>query len=113
MLTDVDLRRCLFAVVELHERQRRKDAPVRASWTPEMIEKLCRAIAEVSRPRQPEAGGKPHSNHELLSARQVSTRLGWCVRRVQRRAPELGGELIGGRWMFNAESIDEHLGGRQ
>jgi len=115
MLTERDLRRALFCVIELHERQRRKEAPGRAPWTPEMIEKLCRAIAEVSQPRQSEADGKSHSKHadKLLTARQVSARLGWGVRRVQRRAAELGGELIDGRLLFSSAAIDEHTGGTQ
>lgn len=115
MLTEQDLRRILFSVIELHERQRRKEAPMRAPWTPELIEKVCRAITEVSRPRQSKTRGQSHSKHadKLLSARQVSTRLGWSVRRVQRRAAKLGGELVDGRWMFSVAAIDEHLGGSQ
>lgn len=112
-MTEQDLRRILFCVVELHERQRRKEAPMRAPWTPEMIEKLCAAIAETSRPRQLATRSRPHLRREekLLSARQVSEWIGWGIRRVQRHAPELGGELVDGRLLFRAAAIDEHLGG--
>lgn len=115
MLTEQDLRRVLFCVIELHERQRRKEAPMRAPWTPELIEKVCRAVGEMSRPRQSRTRGRSHSRHadKLLSARQVSERIGWNVRRVQRHGPELGGELVDGRWMFSAAAIDEHLAGRR
>lgn len=115
MLTDVDLRRCLFAVIELHERQRRKEAPRRASWTREMIEKLVAAITEVSQPRQATLSAPSCSEHAdlLLSARQVSARLGWSLRRVQRHAAELGGRLVDGRLVFSVDAIDEHLGGSQ
>lgn len=114
MLTEEDLRRVLFCVIEQHERQRRKEAPMRAPWTPELIQKVCGAIGEMSRARQSRTRGQSHSRREekLLSARQVSERIGWNVRRVQRHAPELGGKLVGGRLLFRAAAIDEHLGGR-
>jgi hypothetical protein len=113
MLTEQDLRRVLFCVIEQHERQRRKEVPMRAPWTPEMIEKICGAIGEMSRPRQSRTRGPSHSTHadKLLSARQVSERIKWNVRRVQRHAPELGGKLVDGRWTFSASAIDEHLEG--
>jgi hypothetical protein len=115
VLTERDLRRVLFCVIELHERPRRNEAPMRAPWTPEMIEKLCGAIAEVSRPRQPKTRGQSHLRREekLLSARQVSERIGWSVRKVQRRYKHLGGEFVDGRLLFSAAAIDEHLGGSQ
>lgn len=114
MLTEEDWRRVLFAVIELHERQRRKEAPMRAPWTPELIQKVCGAIGEMSRPRQSRTRDRSQSRREenLLSARQVSERIGWNVRRVQRHAPELGGDLVDSRWMFSAAAIDEHLGGQ-
>jgi hypothetical protein len=115
VLTEEDLRRLLFCVIEQHERQRRNEVPMRAPWTREMIEKICGAIGDTSRPRQSRTRGRSHSTHadKLLSARQVSDRIGWNVRRVQRHAAELGGELVDGRLLFKAAAIDEHLGGVQ
>lgn len=115
MLNETDLRRILFCVIEQHERQRRKEVPMRAPWTDEMIGKLCSAIAESSRPRQYDEAPQRHSKHadKPLSARQVSARLGWSLRKVQRHAAELGGELVGGRLLFSAAAINEHVGGAQ
>ena len=112
-LTQIDLRHALYCVIEQHNRQLRKEVKNPVPWTSTTIEKLCGAIAKMSQPRQSEPDHLPQSKHadELLSARQVSARIGWDRRRVQRHAELLGGELIDGRWMFSATAVDEHIEG--
>ena len=47
----------------------------------------------------------------LFMSDAVTDLLGWSLRKVQRRAAKLGGELIGGRLLFATAAIDEHIGG--
>jgi hypothetical protein len=46
--------------------------------------------------------------HEWLGSREVATMLLLSPRQVQRHAGELGGRLIGGRWMFNRSATEAH-----
>lgn len=40
-----------------------------------------------------------------VGTRLVAQQLGWTERKVQRHAEELGGVLVGSRWVFNADRI--------
>jgi hypothetical protein len=48
------------------------------------------------------------SVHEWLISREVATMLQISPRQVQRLAGELGGRLIGGRWVFNRSAVEAH-----
>lgn len=50
------------------------------------------------------AGGQLEMSR-LIGASQAAVILGWKTRQVQRRATELGGELIDGRWLFHMDTI--------
>lgn len=44
---------------------------------------------------------------------QAATELGLSKRQTRRLAPALGGKLIGGRWLLDAQAIREHTEGRK
>jgi hypothetical protein len=111
-LSEDDLRHCLFAVIEQRAALHRGKFIGPAPRPDELIRKLFSELAELSRPRHSERRDLPDLQHDRwLTSQEVAERIGWNVRRVQRRAPELGGELISGRLLFSAATIDEHLEG--
>jgi hypothetical protein len=108
MLTEVDLRRCLFAVIELRAAMQRGQF-VGVSWADEMIAKLT---TELARARQSRDGDLPPSDDEdWLTSREASAILGWPLRTVQRHADKLGAISNGGRYFFLASAIREHVEG--
>jgi helix-turn-helix protein len=53
-----------------------------------------------------EADEVGQSAHEWFDSREVATMLLISPRQVQRLAGELGGRLVGGRWVFNRSAIE-------
>lgn len=43
---------------------------------------------------------------------EAARRLGLSKRQTQRLAPKLGGRIIGGRWLLDAEAVAEHSKGQ-
>ena len=43
---------------------------------------------------------------------EAATRLGLSKRQIRRRAAQLGGRKIGGRWLLDEHAIREHIEGR-
>lgn len=53
------------------------------------------------------AGTNPPGSEgmEYVGTRIAAQRLGWSMKKVARNAERLGGRLIGGRWLFPADTI--------
>ena len=103
-LAESDLRRLLFAVVELHNRR-----PGPPRWTADLI-RLLRNELELSRTRQPEDTDLQDSTHDI-GTREVAEMLGWHIRRVQRNYKQLGGVRVGNSFVFHRATVLEHLRG--
>jgi hypothetical protein len=48
-----------------------------------------------------------------VTIEQAATMLELSKRQTQRLAPQLGGKIIAGRWLLDADAIAEHLEGRK
>lgn len=111
MLSEDQLRQCLFCAVEERRARERGKPPGLARWNDELIRALVDELA-LSRTRQSDNAIQPHSKYDdWISAREVSAMTGWNIRRVQRHAAALGARKIGGRLMFPASMIREHIEG--
>jgi hypothetical protein len=111
-LTADDYRLVLYCVVEENEDRRRgKLGDVRR--TEKLIAKIVDELAEMARKRQPEAADLRPLTHDddALGSREVAALLGTSVRTVQRRADELGGQLVGHSYVFSRSTIREHIAG--
>jgi hypothetical protein len=108
MLTEVDLRRCLFAVIELRAAMQRGQF-VGVSWADEMIAKL---MTELSSERHSGSGDLSRLTHDdRIGSAAVAVMTGWHIRKVQRDHKKLGGEKIGNSIVFRESVIREHLEG--
>jgi hypothetical protein len=112
-LTEEQLRRCLFCVIEEHTARHRDKWPGPARWTGELIKAITDEITGLSRPRQSEDSELSSLENEdrWLSCQEVSAMTGWHVRRLQRRYQRLGGQKIGRQIIFRESAIREHLEG--
>lgn len=112
MLSEDQLRKCLFCVVEERQARERGKPPGFARWNDELIQALADELAAMSRTRQSDNTDQPSSEHDnWISTRDVSNMTGWNIRRVQRHAAALGARRIGGRLMFPESMIREHIEG--
>jgi hypothetical protein len=50
---------------------------------------------------------------ELITAKEAAEVLGCTKRQCQRIAPDLNGQLIGGRWLFNRSAVVEYAEGKR
>ena len=105
MLSERHLRLALFCVAEeLRTRQRGKP-PGPAPWLWELVAALKSEVA-LTHSRQSDIVEREESNHEHeIGTGQAAEALGWTRRRVQRRAADLNGRLVAGRYLFDACTI--------
>jgi hypothetical protein len=110
MLSTQDLRRCLFAVIELRAARLRGQF-VGVSWSDEMITKLVNELASERHSGRGDLPSLTHDHSDRIGTVQAAAMTGWSVRTVQRRYKLLGGQKIGNSIMFHTSAIREHIGG--
>lgn len=54
----------------------------------------------------------PESVAPTVPIEQAAAELGLSKRQTRRLAPELGGRIVGGRWLLDAHAIRQHIQGR-
>lgn len=114
MLTEDDLRDCLFAVIEQRAALHRGKLVGPARRPDELIRKLFSELAALSRTRQSEGielRSFDHDDDERIGSREAAEMIGWNIRRVQRRRKQLGGEMVRGRIEFHKSTIWQHIEG--
>jgi hypothetical protein len=94
---------CVSAVL----RARRRQNQVR-SWLVDLDRRLTAEI--VSRARRGTVSAEPHSDVWIGSPRAAEI-LGWSKRQVQRRAADLDGQIVAGRWLFRESTVHEYARG--
>jgi hypothetical protein len=47
----------------------------------------------------------------LITTAEAATMMLCSKRQAQRRAPELGGQIIGGRWLLSLNAVKQHIEG--
>ncbi|MDJ0359701.1 hypothetical protein [Rhodococcus sp. H29-C3] len=78
------------------------------------LEALSTALEIASATGQSDTDNNPETHDEpieWLSTEQAADRMHCSTRNVRRRAPQLGGQLINGRWQLDAAAITEHIEG--
>lgn len=70
---------------------------------------ICALTSTASRERQPDPPDMPPS--EPMTSEQAARILGISKRQTQRIATQLGGRLIGGRWLLDPAAVQQHLEG--
>lgn len=110
-LSERTLWQSLTCALEYRQARQRSNSPGRLDWIDQTITELSTALAAVSRSRQSSKGDQQDSDDDDLSARQVAAMTGWTLRRVQRRASELGARKVDGRLLFRESAIREHIEG--
>lgn len=109
ILTGTDIRAaywCAASVIrgrELHNHE--VPPPVRALFN--------RLDAEVrlSRTRHESSSDRPQSEQDLIGVAEAAAILGWSVRKVQRLASDLDGEMVACRWIFSRSTVNEYREG--
>ena len=97
------------AAAEIRSR-RRNGTPI-PDWLRDHYSVLDRAIRfPATQPRQQSGSGLPQSDHldRFISAAQAAVILGWHTRQVQRRANDLDGTRVGGRWLFRLADVENY-----
>lgn len=62
---------------------------------------------------QPDTADDPASDDELMTTQAAAELLGCSERTARRLAPRLGGRLIGGHWLLDAQAVHQHKAGSQ
>ncbi len=104
-----DLHAAYYCAAEVMRARQRTGQPI-PEWLRRHYQTLDHAI-RASRPRHENHTGSEQSDMKL-TAKEVAGMVDLSKRQVQRRATEFGGELVGGRWLFDAAAVREHLEGR-
>ena len=99
---------CAAAVI----RSRRRNGTPIPDWLRTHYVVLDRQIRHPvsSQPRQHTDCDSPHSDDldRFISAAQAAVILGWNTRQVQRRATDLDGRRVGGRWLFRLADVENY-----
>jgi hypothetical protein len=105
---DEDVRAAYFCVSTVLRNCRLRGEPI-----PQPLRDLNdRLLAEVQAPMSRSRQELDTAGAELDSDRQIGVAeaaliLGWSKRQVQRRATDLDGEIVGGRWIFQKSVVVE------
>lgn len=73
---------------------------------------LARLAAALAVPGQTDSDEAPTREAEHMSIPEAAELLGCSTRTARRLAPGLGGQRIGGRWLLDRQTIEEHNEGR-
>jgi hypothetical protein len=104
-LSDRHLRLVLHCAAEELQARRRGKPPGPRPWNFEVIRALENQLS-LTQSRQVDCEDAQDLRHENpIGAGEVARILGWPRRRVQRRAPELDGRLVAGRFLFDSNNI--------
>lgn len=103
LLTGSDVDALRYAV-EVAQRARARNGlpPSKA------LAQLARTVTAAGQPDSTEA---PEVQPETVTSDQAAAMLGVSERTARRLAPQLGGRLIGGRWLLDRQAVTEHKEG--
>lgn len=116
-LSPTEVRACVFAVAQF-----RRAAAMAGRRVPPSVAALADRLDHELRfgvsPARQEcdcAAGQLESTGEhameWIGTRMAAGILGWELRRVQRHAADLDGQLVGARWVFPRRSVDAYANG--
>jgi hypothetical protein len=110
------LRASYYCASEIIRGRRRTGQPI-PEWLRRHYNQLDTQIKGMS-PRGPSvaenAFGAPQSAHgDVIGTREAAAMLSIAPRQARRRADQLGGALVAGRWLFLRDSVAEYAEGRR
>jgi hypothetical protein len=99
-----------YCAAEIVHGRRRSGAPI-PQWLREHHQRLDAAIRGMS-PRGQHVAGNASSGTQsqdaVIGTRQAAQMLNMAPRQVRRHAQELGGMLIGDRWLFSRQNVADY-----
>jgi hypothetical protein len=105
-----DLRAAYYCCSEVLRTRRRVGAPI-PDWMTAYFRRLDAAYRGMA-PRGPsvvENGDEgTQSKDDVIGSVEVAKMLSLAPRQVRRRATQLGGTLVAGRWLFMRETVAEY-----
>lgn len=106
-LTDDEnlIRGAYYCCAEVLRNRRLSGQPVPA-WLPTLYARLD-AEVRVSRARHEIGCQLRELEDEWIGTAEAAAILGWSQRRVQRRATDLGGQVVSGRWLFRESLLKD------
>lgn len=110
ILDDEQTRAALYCVAALVRSRLRCGQPV-PTWLHRHFRDLDAAVRGMS-PRGPSvvenADGGTQSKDDVIGSVEVAKMLSLAPRQVRRRARQLGGTLVAGRWLFMRETVADY-----
>lgn len=111
-LSDDDVRAAYYCASEVLRSRRLRGQPV-PPWLAALVGRLDDEV-RASRTRQEIVGEQPQLEPKAwIGSAEAAALLGWSRRQVQRRAADLDGSRIGGRWLFREAVVIEYAEGRR
>lgn len=106
MFTDTELRQLLYCAAEELRARVRGKRPGPQPWLRDLVRRLELEVA-VSSSRHDERCDLQLCEHEIewIGTTQAASVLGWHERHVQRRATDLDGQKVAGKWIFRATVV--------
>jgi hypothetical protein len=109
-LTDAEVRQLLYCAAEELRARAAGKPPGPAPWLAKLVRRLELEVA-VSSTRQQSGGGGTELNHEdddPIGTVEAAAILRWDIRKVQRRATDLDGQRVSGRWVFSETTVRQY-----
>ncbi|MEZ0382170.1 helix-turn-helix domain-containing protein [Mycobacterium sp. pW045] len=106
-LNETEVQACYYGLAHFMRQQRIRQRPV-----PRSVELLYRRIDAAIRTPVSDSGHQisavPTQSDVWITAREAADILGVSKRQAQRLHADLDGQLIGGRWLFKRETVQEY-----
>ncbi len=109
LITGRDIEVLAYAVRLAQQSRRRNGLPPAKA-----LDALAAAAAGVSAVGHPDIETEANYKTDLMDIDEAAGMLGCSTRQARRLAPQLGGRLVGGRWLVDRLAVAEHIeGGRR
>jgi hypothetical protein len=103
------IRLALFCSEEELKARRKGKPPGLADWNHEVVAELAREVAMLSSQQSEQCGQSDLENEsDWIGSQQVSRILGWNIWTVQRRANDLDGRKVAGKYVFRESAVRDY-----
>jgi hypothetical protein len=111
-VTAGELRAAYYCCAEVMRNRKRVGQPI-PQWLRRHFDSLHHQILMSQSGDENGCGAEESDPMDLITALQAATVLGCSKRHVIRLAADLDSQLIGGRWLFNPNTVTAYAEGRQ
>jgi hypothetical protein len=109
-LDDTDIQASYYCCAEVLRNRQRTGAPI-PGWLHRHYTRMDTAFRLSQSRQESGCGTRQLKDEKLITAADAADILGWSKRQVQRKATDLDGEIIGGRWLFKLNVVLEYKEG--